>query len=343
MANLINDDELEKYANSIEGNGNNKPTEDSIKNPKELLAEQAKAKIKENQENTVFQEKADIQEKIRQSSIDNGTALAPLPVEDLPSKGLFYPENTKIWIKAASLADIKRWTMLDETDPQDINEKIQNILQSCCKISYGHESGIIANWKDIIDIDRLYILFAIHDYSFPAGTNDIMIKLDESRNVKLAKDNVAFVDFSDKLMKFYDATKRCFVFPVRKTDAFKKTNGKMEIYMPKIGVANWIMDYIKACEQRKENYDRDLVVYANLLIPDWRNLNYERYADFVDSTREWSTYEWTLISKIKTIIADAAMTPKLKYKDEGGVEKETELNFRNGIKSIFEQKLDIDI
>jgi len=32
---------------------------------------------------------------------NKGTGIAIIPVEQLPSKGMFYPEGTKIWIQSA--------------------------------------------------------------------------------------------------------------------------------------------------------------------------------------------------------------------------------------------------
>jgi len=306
------------------------------------LRRQQQERYDENNARSLDDIHADRARQIREEAIQSGTTLAPIRVEDLPSQGLFYPEGTRIYIRPATLNDIKRWTSMDEGDAQDINEKVQNILESCCKLSYGPDSFVRADWKDLIDIDRMYLIFAIHDYTFQQGTNDIYIKVDENHNVRLDKDNVDFIKFSDKLMDFYNPNKRCFSFPVRKTSAFADTDGKMDIYMPKIGVANWIMDYMRACETRKDNYDKDMAVYANLLIRDWRGLNKDKYYELVNKTSEWGTYEWTLLAKVKDIIVNATMTPRLKYMD-GGIEREVRVSFRDGFKGIFEQPLDIDL
>lgn len=348
------DEELmAQYADSIENKQSETPDSISIPTentggigmPDKVAKLRAQQMEHEEEYNRYTMDELHEQKKqqIQEDAINRGTTLAPIRMEDLPSKGLFYPKGTEIWIQPVRLKDIKRWTSMDETDPQDVNLKMQNILESCCKVSYGANSMVSGNWKDLIDIDRLYLIVAIHDYSFQQGKNDIMVKIDEKNDVAIRKENINYIKFSDKLMKFYDDQKRCFRFPVRNKEAFSETGGMMEIYMPKIGVANWLVDYMTTNEQRKDNYDRDMVVYANMLIKDWRGLNIDKYYKLIEKTDAWGSYEWTLISKIRDIIQDAVMTPTVTYKDNGGVEREARLSFRNGFKGIFQQSLDIDL
>lgn len=351
-----NENEFAAYAASVESeqqlsniempaNANEQKPKTSIGSAEaiESLRAQAEAKRAENEALSLEDAKQLKSEQIRNEAIKAGTTLAPVPIEDLPSKGMFYPDGTRIWISAATLADIKRWSSMDESDMEDINDKMQDILESCCKISFGSNSMVRGNWKDILDLDRLYLLFAIHDFSFPPGSNDIRVKLDEKDDVLLKKENVKYIEFSEKLMKFYNPTKKCFSFPVKKTEAFRDTDGKMDIYLPKAGVSMWVLDYMKTCEQRRDNYDKSMIQYASLLIKDWRGLNNDAYYKLIDKTLDWSAYEWSLISKIKDILSNAVTTPVMKYKDDGGIERETPLVFREGIKAIFQQSLDIDL
>jgi len=288
--------------------------------------------------------KAQKEAEIRQQLINKGTGQAIIPVENLPSKGLFYPEGTKIWITSATIGDIRRWTSMNEDDISDITEKMQDIIESCCRISFGPNSKLTARWKDLIDIDRLYILFAIHDYTYPNDTNQVKVKIDEKHDTILRKENVKFMEFPEKMMKYYNPDKRCFSFPVKNTHAFVDTDGKMDIYVTTIGVADWLTDYQRACDARQDNYDRDFIPYASILIPNWRYLtNVTKYYELIEKTQDWGSYEWTLISRIRDVLGAAAATPVLRYIDEGGVEREVPLFFRKGFKSLFGEELEIDL
>jgi hypothetical protein len=103
-----------------------------------------------------------------------------------------------------------------------------------------------------------------------------------------------------------------------------------------------LKDYVQTRQNRQEGFDRDFVGIAPLLIGDHRGLNNDKYFDLIDSTADWSAYEWALINKIKRAI-ETSVTPKLKYKDKSGSTKEAPLNFRGGIKAIFQPNLDIDL
>ena len=352
--NNFDESELAAYAQSIEGSQITEmsmPAEDApkveekreekqptVEQQRDLVGMQMRAQVKSTAE-----VHAEREEEIRKESEERGIGNAVVPVESLPSKGLFYPVGTRIYIRSASLGDIKRWSAMNEDDVQDVMEKMEAIFESCCVVNFGPDCMKRARYKDILDLDRLYILFAIHDWTFPSGKNDVKLKITEKDDIIMKKENVKFIEFPEKLMKFYNEQKRCFSFPVDKTSLFKETDGKMDIYMPTIGVSDWLKDYMISANQRRDNIDQDFLSYASLLIPDWRNLNVDYYYDLVDKTSDWGTYEWTLISKVRDIIVNAAGNPTITYIDKGGVEREVPLYFRNGLKSLFQVELKIDL
>ena len=310
----------------------------TVEQQRDLVGMQMRAQVKSTAE-----VHAEREEEIRKESEERGIGNAVVPVESLPSKGLFYPVGTRIYIRSASLGDIKRWSAMNEDDVQDVMEKMEAIFESCCVVNFGPDCMKRARYKDILDLDRLYILFAIHDWTFPSGKNDVKLKITEKDDIVMKKENVKFIEFPEKLMKFYNEQKRCFSFPVDKTPLFKETDGKMDIYMPTIGVSDWLKDYMISANQRRDNIDQDFLSYASLLIPDWRNLNVDYYYDLVEKTSDWGTYEWSLISKVRDIIVNAAGNPTITYIDKGGVEREVPLYFRNGLKSLFQVELKIDL
>ena len=351
--NNINESELAAYAQSIEGvqttseiamPETDAPKTEEKKEPTVAEQRNLAAQRMQEPEKTTAELHAEREEEIRKESANRGIGNTIVPVESLPSKGLFYPIGTKIWISSATLGDIKRWSSMNEDDIQDVMEKMEAILESCCSINFGPDSGKRARWKDLLDLDRLYILFAIHDWTFIGGKNDVKIKVSEKEDIIMRKENIKFIEFPEKLMKFYNEEKRCFSFPVENKTLFKDTDGMMDIYMPTIGVSDWLRDYMIAANQRRDNIDQDFLQYASLLIPDWRNLtSVDAYYDLIDKTIDWGTYEWSLISKVRDIISGAAGNPTITYVDKGGVEREVPLYFRNGLKSLFQVELKIDL
>lgn len=277
---------------------------------------------------------------LQEHNRSNGAGFVPIPVKDLPTKGYFYPVGTKIYAKAASLGDIKHWSLMDDTDLSAVDDGINSIIESCITIVFPTSYEKNATWRDLKEIDRLYLVLAVHDFTFPPSSgNDIRVNINETANVLVQKDNIEFIKFGDKLMKYYNPDKLCFSFPA-KAKCFK--GGTLDLYLPACGVTRWIKEYLQARQQRQEGYDEDFLSIAALLIPDHRGLNTDKYYEIIDSSAEWTAYEWALISKVKKVI-ETAITPKLHYKDEAGADKEAPLNFRGGFKAIFQPNLDIDL
>ena len=354
--NNFDESELAAYAQSIEGTQTPEmtmPAEDAPK-VEEKKEEEKRPTIEERRNlaaqrsaaptKTTAELHAEREAEIIKESERRGIGNTIVPLDSLPSRGLFYPVGTRIYIRSASLGDIKRWSAMNEDDMVDVMEKMKSIFESCCTVNFGPDTAKRARYKDLLDLDRLYILFAIHDWTFPAGKNDVNIKVSEKEDIPMRKENVKFIEFPEKLMKFYDETKRCFRFPVENKAAFKETDGMMEIHMPTIGVSDWLKDYVVEANRRRDNIDQDFLQYASLLIPDWRNLtDTEYYYNLVDHISDWGTYEWTLISRVRDIIVNAAGNPTITYIDKGGVEREVPLYFRNGLKSLFQTQLHIDL
>lgn len=302
------------------------------------LRADATAKATALNEYTNEEEHADRVKQLQEFNRTAGHGFLPIKVEDLPTKGLYYPVGTRINIKAATLADIKHWSSTDETDPQSIDTALNNILESCCYVSFPQDEGRYATYKDLIDIDRFYIILAIHDFTFPAGKNDLKVVINEKDEVTVKKDNVEFLKLSDKFMKYYNAEKRCFSFPV-KSSYYK--SGMMDIYMPSVGTIKWLKDYMYTRQQRREGFDQDFINIAAFLVSDYRFLNNDYYYQLVDMTTEWTSYEWALMTKVRSTI-ESAIVPVLNYTDEGGTQRQAPLEFRGGIKSIFMEHIDID-
>ena len=119
----------------------------TVEQQRDLVGMQMRAQAKSSAE-----VHAEREEEIRKESEDRGIGNAVVPVESLPSKGLFYPVGTRIYIRSASLGDIKRWSAMNEDDVQDVMEKMEAIFESCCVVNFGPDCMKRARYKDILDL-----------------------------------------------------------------------------------------------------------------------------------------------------------------------------------------------
>jgi len=259
-----------------------------------------------------------------QISLGNRIGWQKLPLRDLPTKGLFYPESAEILIRAATSAEIRHWSTLQENDPSALDDMLNYVLERCCtyKTSEGNSS-----WKDIKEVDRFYILLGIREYTFINGENNLQVSVSESNKINVTKDMIDYINFDEKIMKYYNDQKRCFSIVLKSGKTF-------DVTIPSVGVTNFLKNYINRKQQRQEAIDSDFITFASFVIMDWKGLSDTTYEKIVIDSNNWSIDQISAMTHIKDLFADA-INPIIKYVDEGGAERSVPLNFHGGIKSIL--------
>ena len=306
-------------------------SEEAVVTAQERFRQQVEeAKNRPNMREAHIEREAELKKEIQ----DAGMGFVEIPMESLPTQGLFYPAGTRLFIRAASGGDIRHWSMTDETSLSEIDNALNYILERCMRMSFPTGT---ASWKDLKEVDRIYTILAIRDFTFTEGNNELKIKVSENQVVTVHKDDIQFIKLNDKIYKYYNEEKRCFTFPVKNPNV-----KQLNIYFPSVGVNKWLKDYLIRKRDRQESFDQDFITVAPLLISDYRGLNDNTYAEFIRETMNWGIYEWSLVSKIKSIMQEA-IEAKMKYFDENGAEEETPLNFQGGIKAIFNIDLDREL
>lgn len=83
--------------------------------------------------------------------------------------GMFYKSGTRISIRAASVADVQEYSVVDNSNIIDVTEKMNLILSRCVRFVYPN--GMQGNYKDIKDNDRISLIFMIRELTFQKGNN----------------------------------------------------------------------------------------------------------------------------------------------------------------------------
>jgi len=264
-----------------------------------------------------------------QKDIDTTKISAPdigfinVPIEDLPSQGLFYPNDFKISIRAAKVKEIKHWSAMDSNDFRSIDESINFVLQNCTKLRCGNN---IVSWKDIKEIDRLYLIFAIREFTFKDGENKLY--LPGSEKIEIRKEMLKYFELNEKLKKFYCEKNKCFIITNK--------NNKQEsvkLYIPSIGVSQFIKDHVDTKRQNQETVDEDFLKFAPFIFSDHRELDEKKYFDALVDSNGWSIWKISAIGQVSDIIMNN-VKPQVVY-TKGGEEHNAPLNFQGGFKSIF--------
>lgn len=327
----IDESQLESYANQMEGPGDNvieaKPLPgfgDKQQADKEEALRQQKPKRKSLEE-----AQKEAREDIEEMKAQTGLGYIEVPLENLPTKGIFYPAGTRIWIRAAQGKEIRHWSTTVESELNDVDEALNYMLESCMSMKVP---GRMASFRDLCEIDRFYIILSIRDFTFPEGNNELKINITETKQIPLKRNNVSFIKLPDALMKFFNQDKRCFV--ISGEIKGHKIGRPLEIYMPTVGVSKWLKDYVQRKQRENQGFDRDFITWAPLLIPDYRGLSDQTYTDFVHQHDGMNAISLSVLEMFRKQLSKS-IDPKLTYVDEGGVERESPLNFQGGFKSLF--------
>jgi hypothetical protein len=262
-----------------------------------------------------------------------------LPLGMLPSKGLFYPENSRIAIRSAEVKEIRQFSMIDEDDMLDIDQKLNMVLDSCCIIKFG-DSDSVVSYRDLKQEDRFFVIMAIRDLTFIKGENRII--LDGSGRcstkdckgmdvIELRTGVLSNYDLDENLMKFYSFDERKFVFPIRRIG---KT---IKMTVPSIGVTKAISDFVRNSVKKGEELDQSFIKIAPFYFDNWRGLDDFKIKEaMITSSQEWTKEEFSayfeLAEKIKV---GTKLQSRVECDACGAGEVTAPIYFPGGFRSLF--------
>jgi len=251
-----------------------------------------------------------------------------VPMDSLPSQGFFYIPGTQVAIRAATVSEIRHWSTIDENDLLGLDDMLNFIIEKCCRIKVPGKPG---TFKDLKEIDRFYLIFAIRDYTFKNGENKLFVTVTDDdgqdQKIEVTKDSLDYFNPDEKLMKYFKQDEQCF-------DIQMKNGEKFKIYLPSLGIMAFIKNYIKNKQQANQNFDKTFIKYAPFLFSDWKILNQASYDKSVQESFTWSLQKISVMDKLVELLS-SSISPAVRYQASGGGEGRTPLNFQGGVKSLF--------
>lgn len=261
-----------------------------------------------------------------------------IPVEILPSGGIFYPEGTKIAIRAAEVREIRHFSTIDEDDNLDIEEKLTHIIDRCCRMEFPGE-GVVA-YQDLKQEDRFFIIMAIRDLTFVKGENSIILKPYKKCNgtpecpfndgIELRTGVLSSYELDPQIAKYYSEETRSFIFNI------KKIEKSIELFIPSIGITQALTSFARECAKKKIDIDEGFLSIASFMFNDWRDLTFERILMKMRESDYWTKEEFSLYFELSERIK---MGTKLEVNQKcpvcGDMEVAAKITFPDGLRSLF--------
>ena len=261
-----------------------------------------------------------------------------LPIHLLPSKGMYYPQSTRMAIRPCDVKEIRHFSTIDEDDSLDIERKLSFILERCLRIDFPGEG--VVSYKDLKQEDRFYIIMAIRDLTFLRGENSLILipnkKCNNTEECKISEGfelrsgNLRSYELDPEIEKRYNPETRSFIF------TFKDNQETFEVFVPSIGVTQALYDFSSTCSSRKIEIEEGFLEIAPFIIPEWRGLNFDKILSIMRSSTEWDKRQYSLLYQISERIKIGTKTEaKQKCQVCGEGEVTAEITFPGGIRSLF--------
>jgi hypothetical protein len=256
----------------------------------------------ENQETVTNLGRVNLEEKVEDPDlkrIKDSMDYVNIPLDTLPSGGRFYPEGTRISIRAARVGEIREFSIINEEDPKDIRDKMTYIVSQCTRIYFGSTPG---HYKDILEDDRIVLVFKIRELTFVEGQSSIKIPVPDGacqtpgchpqKEIYFDSSKLEFRTPSEKLEKYYDPTDRCYNIQTKRF-------GTIKLYPPTIGVTSVIADWIREQQVENRKFDIALVDILPYTIREWRGFKESQVFQKITELAGWSTEKFSLVLRLK--------------------------------------------
>ncbi|MFM2392481.1 MAG: hypothetical protein RLZZ546_458 [Bacteroidota bacterium] len=217
-------------------------------------------------------------------------------ISDLPM-GFMYPAGTKISLRPCTVKEIQDFSTYDKTNPFDFKYKLNDIIENC--IIYEKPDGTLSSYLDIMDGDRIWLIYMIREKTFPKGrvlTAKVSYKTEdgETKN-EIIEIGRATIDIwrDEEIMEFYDNDKKAFVFDTDlRTEPFI-------ISPPTLGLKNCFDQYFeqKIGNKKAEMKDAPFFKIAPYLKPHMTYMSYvemEEYQKWFEETITPDEYSFLL-------------------------------------------------
>ena len=250
--------------------------------------------------------------------------------ENFPSKGLFYPAGTRFFIRAAEVREVRHFSTINEQDPFSIDEALNEILKSCSMIRQPNRQ---MSFKDLREEDRIHLILAIRDLTFPKGENQLIIKTpckecNHENEVKITNESFEHNEVDPKMEKYYNEELRRF-------DVVTKSNGTIIMTPPSIGVMMEVTKYIQKRQQEGKKLDQSFIKVLPYLQQEWRGFNEAAINNLEIEFMSWSSTKYQTMYSLTDMCRIGVKETLKKECDKCGSEVSTPISFPGGIKSLF--------
>ena len=219
-----------------------------------------------------------------------------------------------------------------EEDALNVDDKLNMIMDKCCFVKMPTKK--IQSYKNLLEMDRLYVILAIREVTLPEINNKMSIDSEcrscgHVNKIEINKDSIGKLVVDDKIMKYFNPEDLCFDIKGKDSD------NDMRIYLTTLGTSNFVKNWARRKVHNKQYLDEGFVRTLCFLVPDFTKLNDDYVKRLNNEVSTWSLTKTQILQKIIDVIMDS-VSITINYNCEScGEEVRQDIVFPDGIKSLF--------
>lgn len=269
-----------------------------------------------------------------EKEIEYNPGYTNIPLNMLPSNGIFYPSDLKILIRPLITKEIKYYSSIDESDNIDINHRLNWILN--CGIKFN--SNIFPNFsfKNLLQLDRFSLILSIREITFLNFPSKLITtckcpycKLNQ--DVEILTRNVGYLeeDTFKNLQDCFNEQLKCF--------NFTRNNETLNIWFPSVYNSDFISNYLNQKSKTLKTEDKLLISNIPYLVSPSILLDDNKISKLFNEIENYDIWKYTtMIRMIEHLENNYCLN--IYYicsNNECGKEVATSFTFPGGFKTLF--------
>lgn len=264
----------------------------------------------------------------------------PIDRQLLGDRNKFYPEDWVFLVRPATVEAVRNWSMLDESNPNSIDDVFNEILKYCLSIKTNTGSQ---PWQAINNWDRFFFILLIREYTFVNGESKVEFYEDcdnceTSTQFTLNTQALMYDTPDESVIEYYNPDSRSwFIDPI---DFGIESDDPITLYIPTIekdmNIKNWLISEYQ--ENDKKKVDSVFIKFLPWMLPKVSKDASTAKMQIRKAEMTFRGWDKEMFSFMNDVLKNISVTPSTNISaicPACGEEVTTKLRFPDGIGALF--------
>jgi hypothetical protein len=249
----------------------------------------------------------------------------------------FYPIGWEFYVKPAQVTAIKNWTAVDETNAQQVNNVLNEIIRTSVKIdTHGFGRG---GWQSINSWDRFWFILKVREATFTQGETEIKFEdacseCDHDILYTLTSDALFYEFPDDELIDNYWVQDHWEIDP----EEYDVNHERVKLYTPTLGKDQAIIDWATAKARQNQKLDENFIRFLSWMLDkparDMQVLDRQ-----IESLhKEYKSWDIVMFEFMEDVVKNITINPSEQLRvtcPNCGQEATSTVRFPSGIRALF--------